>query len=110
MAPHVILVSVEIHPESRMAFLEAIETNALGSRKEAGCLRFDVLQDKKDENKFIFYEVYANDSTAVDAHRGSQHYKAWADFKAKHGVKSQTVSVCNGIMYTPAGRQARSKL
>ena len=39
-------------------FLDMIEKNAVGSRAEPGCLRFDVLQSADADNKFIFYEVY----------------------------------------------------
>lgn len=38
-------------------FLKAIEIDAIGSRTEEGCLRFDVCRDLSNPNKFIFYEV-----------------------------------------------------
>jgi autoinducer 2-degrading protein len=41
-----------------------------GSRAEPGCLRFDVLQDKTQSNKFTFYEVYTS-SEAIDFHKAS---------------------------------------
>ncbi len=41
-----IWVKVRVKPDQKKRFLEAIEVDALGSeRDEAGCLRFNVLQD-----------------------------------------------------------------
>jgi len=37
---------------------------------------------------------------AVEVHKATSHYKAWADFKASGGVLSQTVSKCDAIDFT----------
>lgn len=34
-----------------------IEADAVGSQQEAGCVRFDVLRDQSNPNRFFFYEV-----------------------------------------------------
>ncbi len=74
-----IWVKVRIKPDKRQRFLDAIEVDALGSEKdEPGGLRFNVLQDAKDENTYYFFEVY-KDQAALDAHRGMPHYKVWSD-------------------------------
>ena len=70
-------VKVRIKADSRKRFLEAIEVDALGSeRDEAGCLRFNVLQDREDANVYYFYEVY-KDEAALEAHRKAPHYAVW---------------------------------
>jgi autoinducer 2-degrading protein len=70
-------VKVRVKPEGRQRFLKAIEVDALGSeRDEAGCMRFNVLQDEKDENIYYFYEVY-KDQAALEAHRTMPHYATW---------------------------------
>ncbi len=72
-----IWVKVQVKPEGRERFLEAIEVDALGSeRDEPGCLRFNVLQDAADENTYYFYEVY-EDEAALEAHRAAPHYEVW---------------------------------
>lgn len=74
---YAIWVKVRIKPEERQRFLEAIEVDALGSeRDEPGCARFNVLQDKADENTYYFYEVYENEA-ALEAHRQMPHYAVW---------------------------------
>eukprot|EP00930_Biecheleria_cincta_P030263 TRINITY_DN20962_c0_g1_i1.p1 TRINITY_DN20962_c0_g1~~TRINITY_DN20962_c0_g1_i1.p1 ORF type:complete len:132 (-),score=20.10 TRINITY_DN20962_c0_g1_i1:26-421(-) len=102
MSPHVVLVAVEIKPETRDEFLRAIRIDAEGSRTEPQCLQFDVLEDKSNPNKFRFYEVYENDKSAIDFHRAQPHFKAWSDFKEKYGIVSQTVEKLDGVMFTHA--------
>ena len=70
-------VKVRIKPALRQRFLAAIEVDALGSeRDEPGCLRFNVLHDRQDENVYYFYEVY-KDEAALEAHRAAPHYEVW---------------------------------
>jgi autoinducer 2-degrading protein len=70
-------VKVRVKPDGRERFLKAIETDALGSeRDEAGCYRFNVLQDTTDPNTYFFYEVY-EDESALEKHRTTPHYATW---------------------------------
>jgi len=74
-----IWVKLRIKPAMRDEFLKAIEADALGSeRDEPGCLRFDVLQDERDENVYYLYEVY-KDQAALEAHRETPHYALWRE-------------------------------
>jgi autoinducer 2-degrading protein len=104
MAPHCIVVSLEIKPEHVKEFKKAAFIDAVGSRTEAQCYRFDVLQDKENPNKFIYYEAYENDGDAITVHRATPHFKAWSDFKAKYGVVSQSVVKADGINFTVQDR------
>jgi autoinducer 2-degrading protein len=73
-----IFVSVKIKPEKRDQFLAAIEDDSICSvRDEPGCVRFEVLQDKSDPDRYYFYEVY-KDEAALEAHRQFPHYSRWS--------------------------------
>src|SRR5579864_8892647 len=73
------LIKVRIKPEERERFLQVIEHDALQSEsEEAGCLRFNVLQDTKDPDVYFFYEVY-KDQAAVEAHRATPHFAMWSE-------------------------------
>lgn len=61
------------------AFKAASLLNARESAKEEGILRFDVLQDASDENKFTLVEVYKDSDVAPKAHKDTAHYAAWRD-------------------------------
>ena len=70
-------VKVRVKPDARERVLKAIEVDALGSeRDEPGCMRFNVLQDREDQNVYYFYEVY-RDEAALEAHRAAPHYAVW---------------------------------
>ena len=55
---YALVVPLKVKPEMREKFLAAaLEDSTCSLRDEPGCLRFDVLQDNSDPNKFFFYEV-----------------------------------------------------
>ena len=84
-----IVVDAEIEPSRVDEFLKVIEADAVGSRAEPGCLRFDVL--RASETRFFFYEAYES-AEAVDVHKAQPHFKLWSDFKASGGVVSSVSS------------------
>jgi len=89
-----VLVTVEIKPDRVEEFFKAMEEDIKGSRDataDPGCVRFDLLRDRDDPNKFVFYEAYTDDDAAA-FHKTTSHYKVWADFKASGAVVSQTVA------------------
>ena len=92
--PFGVMVAVTIKPERRDEFLQVMHADAQGSRGEPDCLRFDLLVDNEDPNKFYFYEVYKS-KEALAFHKEQPHYKKWADFKAKGGTVLSQVR-CGG--------------
>lgn len=75
----VLHVTIQVKPEHVKEFLDVVRYDAEHSEKdEPGCLRFDVIQDKDDPNKFYFYEVYKDDD-ALAAHRETPHFKLYAE-------------------------------
>jgi autoinducer 2-degrading protein len=72
-------VSVKVKPEKRAEFLEIIKHDADHSvADEPGCVRFDVLEDSAEANRFYFNEVY-KDQAALEHHRTTPHFKIWAE-------------------------------
>ena len=80
-------------------FLKLIEKNAIETRKEPGCIRFDVLRSKDVPNQFYFYELY-KDAAAIDHHKQQPHYNLWADFKASGGTISSVTHKTDGEFLT----------
>jgi len=73
----VLHVTIKVKPEHVSEFLEIIRYDAEHSEKdEPGCLRFDVIQDRDDPNRFYFYEIY-RDEAALEAHRQTPHFKLY---------------------------------
>lgn len=67
------LVEINVKEGKEEEFLEVFERNHIGTRQEAGNLRFDVLRDPEIRTRFYAYEVYENEA-ALEAHRQTQHY------------------------------------
>ncbi|GMI48512.1 hypothetical protein TrCOL_g5910 [Triparma columacea] len=72
-------VNVFTKPGTASSFLSASLSNARSSSLEPGVLRFDVLQDKSDENKFVLVEVYKDEDVSPKAHKETDHYKVWRE-------------------------------
>ena len=71
----IMIVECNVKPERRDEFLEVIKHDAEHSENdEPGCLRFDVLNDLQDRNKFFFYECYKDEDARL-AHRETPHFK-----------------------------------
>lgn len=76
-------------------FLKATEENHRSTRKEAGNIRFDVLQQKDDPCRFFLYEVYESDE-AVKSHKETTHYLKW-----RETVAPWMASPRKGTCHTP---------
>ncbi|MFQ5682376.1 MAG: putative quinol monooxygenase [Candidatus Binatia bacterium] len=75
----VLHMTVQVKPEHVSEFLEVVRYDAEHSEKdEPGCLRFDVIQDRDDPNRFYFYEIY-RDEAALKAHRQTPHFKLYSE-------------------------------
>ena len=90
-----VFVTVEVPEEKTEEFLKAMKIDVEGSRKEPGCIRFDLI--KGEGRKWHFYEVY-KDADAMAHHKTLDHYKAWADFRsAHHDTVGASQSVIKGV-------------
>ncbi|HIJ85606.1 MAG: lsrG [H] [Magnetococcales bacterium] len=75
---HVTLVHVHCKAEFVDAFVQATRINHENSIREPGNLRFDVLRDHQDVNRFYLYEVYRTEADAKH-HKQTPHYLVWRD-------------------------------
>ncbi|MBR9999988.1 MAG: antibiotic biosynthesis monooxygenase [Cyclobacteriaceae bacterium] len=78
-------------------FIQATLSNHSKSVREAGNLRFDVLQDSNDPAKFVLYEAYESDAAAAD-HKDTPHYLHWKEtvadwmLKPREGIKHRIIA------------------
>jgi quinol monooxygenase YgiN len=74
MSGFVIVVDFRIKAGEMQNFRRLIDENARTSvRDEPGCRRFDVLASRKEADRILLYEVYA-DRAAFDAHMRTPHF------------------------------------
>lgn len=101
----ILFVTVNVKPEHRDEVLKGIHVDARGAQHdEPGCLRFDVIQDQNDQNRFYFYEVY-KDQAAFDAHLKAPHFPAWRDIPKEYF--SVATSVVRGHNLSPTDADYR---
>ena len=72
-----VLVTIDVRPEALAEFEVGLRANAAATRAEPGCLRFDVLRERDEPNRFVLYELYTNEDAFFTGHRGAAHYPAW---------------------------------
>jgi autoinducer 2-degrading protein len=89
---YVVCVHVHVKPANREDFIRATLENARNTVQEPGNLRFDVLQQTDDPNRFVLYEAYRDEAGSA-AHKETAHYARWRDAVApwmaepRQGVK-----------------------
>jgi quinol monooxygenase YgiN len=87
--PYINAVDLDLLPSERDKFLEAIAEDAAATRKEPGCLQFDVVVLANDPNHLFLYEVYESEA-AFRAHRESDYFKKYASTTANMVAKRVT--------------------
>lgn len=74
MSIHVVARLVA-RPEAVAAAKEALAGLLAPTRREAGCIRYELFQNREDSTDFTFTEEWADDAS-LDAHLGSAHLAA----------------------------------
>lgn len=74
----IVQVHVKVKGNDVDQFIFASHENAVASLQEDGIVRFDVLQDIEDPQKFLLSEVYRDDGAQLE-HKNTQHYKKWKE-------------------------------
>ena len=85
----IMIVYCHVKPEFVDAFKAACLENARNSVQEAGCARFDVLQQEDDPTRFVLYEAYRTPD-AHPKHRETAHYAKWRDTVADMMAEPRT--------------------
>lgn len=89
-------VILEIHPERVDEFLQLMGANAVASRQEPGCVRFEISKQSDKPNVFALSELY-QDQDAVEAHYATEHVARWRAAAAtdlvvsRHAVRGEVI-------------------
>jgi len=69
-------VDLDIQPGQIDQFLAQLKVNGVNAVREPGCHEFNITVSQKDPNHVFIFEVYDN-AAALDAHRATDHFKAY---------------------------------
>ena len=68
-----------------------------GTRQEAGCIYYDLVRAKNEENTFYFVEKYV-DQTAVDIHNASEYFKTYVPIMRELRESSELI-LCEEVEF-----------
>jgi len=71
-----LIATLEIKPGSLPDIMAAVTPCIEATRKEAGCISYDLVHSLTDENTLMFVERW-KDKAALDAHFQEPHLIAW---------------------------------
>jgi autoinducer 2-degrading protein len=100
-----IIVKVWVKDGCVEKFKEISFYNSENSRKEPGCLRFDVVQAAEPSNLFFLYEIYKSDE-AIAHHRTTEHYNKWRETVADMMLPEKPRESVQGFPLCPEGEAA----
>lgn len=92
MSQLAIIVDFTTQPGQFDAFMDKMLEHARASRKEPGCLRFDVVIPKRSENRIMLYELY-KDRAALDLHSNTDRIKAHME-ATKDMLAERVLHIC----------------
>ena len=95
----IVIVYMEAKPEKAEEFARVSALNGEGSVKEEGNIRFDVLRNREDPNKFVLYEIWESEE-ALARHKTTQHYLNWAAANETCLVAPRTRDVYDAVALT----------
>ena len=87
------LVFVDVKPENIEEFRAITIYNHDNTRKEAGNVRFDVLQDNNDPTKFVLYEVFRDTDAAAEQRQAEEKLE---DLAAAEKLIASRLAAFNG--------------
>lgn len=77
-------------------FVALAKEMIVNTRKEAGCVSYDLVADQNDEQIYFFVEKY-QDEKAVEFHRGTAYFQTIVPQLGALRVKPSEVSTCTVV-------------
>ena len=69
-----VVATTQVKPDSRDAFIKGAKECIEATRKEKGCIAYDLNRDLEDPTKFLFYERWQS-VDALSTHLNAEHTK-----------------------------------
>ncbi|OUO93429.1 putative quinol monooxygenase [Cloacibacillus sp. An23] len=105
-APRVNMAEIVVKPECREAFLASVREEMRESlRVEPGVVALYMVADKNDENRLLFFEIYADDE-AYQKHRDMPHFKKYIETTkdmavSKEVIQTAPLELCDRLASAP---------
>jgi quinol monooxygenase YgiN len=80
----VIIARLTTKPGQRDKVVEAARPCVDATRKEEGCISYELLKSTENENELVFVERWSGRETGVDAHQKAAHLQAFKEARAPY--------------------------
>lgn len=85
---------IKSKPEFLQELKNVLENMVIHTRKEPACLQYDLHQSISDENTFVFYEIWENQS-GLDHHNNQPYIKDFIELVSEKLVQLPEVYLTN---------------
>ena len=96
---YIVVVHSHIQEEHVERFREVTLENAEASRREDGCVRFDVIQQADDPTRFTFIEMFKSEADGT-IHKETSHFKKWLEQAVSLMVEPRTRVIYKDVSLT----------
>ena len=96
---YIVIVHSHIREEHVEKFRAITLQNAEASRREEGCVRFDVIQQIDDPTRFTFIEMFKSEEAGA-VHRETSHFKKWLEEAVPLMVEPRTRVIYRDVSIT----------
>lgn len=96
---YIVVVHSHIKEEHVERFREITIQNAEASRREEGCVRFDVMQQTDDPTHFTFIEMFESEEAGT-IHKETSHFKKWLEEAPTLMVEARTRVIYQDVSLT----------
>ena len=96
---YIVVVHSHIQDEHIERFREITIQNAEASRREEGCVRFDVIQQADDPSRFTFIEMFKSKEDGAK-HLETSHFKKWLEEAPSLMVEARTRVIYHDVSLT----------
>lgn len=86
----VLIAKTVVAKKNEAEYLQLAKKMVEETRKEVGCIYYDLVQDTNEAGVFYFVEKYT-DQEAVEHHKGSAHFKTYVPFMQALKEDSQLI-------------------
>ena len=96
---YIVVVHSHIQEKHIERFREITLENAETSRREEGCVRFDIIQQVEDPTRFTFIEMFKSEDAGA-IHKETHHFKKWLEQAVPLMVEPRTRVIYKDVSLT----------
>lgn len=92
----IVIAELKIKKESVNEAKSLLNDLQIATKKENGCISYQLHQSIGDETKFVFYESWV-DKESIDKHFETPHFKNWMEISDKFLAEPAVVTILRKV-------------